>query len=354
MPNLKTMAQSIVRDVVKASTKTAMLDILTSAKNADEALKDEGDTRRRSIVAKMAVLKLAQASALLELTEEDNPQHDKFCSSLVSSVLDETEYPAEDEDRVTSGRKIVQRMVRASTETFAQMFHVYLHEHSHAAVSHSFGYEPTVHVLAGVIELDVPGKGTGLGIEVTGGRCRHATETPIPNEHKAAISVAGHMGELGVCAFHNGIGVDDGGKDTPDQMFIDVGFWASVFRTLYENLDEDEDSKAAPDNEFIQNSGADSDVRDLYSAAPKKEARHAAILKAGEILQASANDIYDSALRDTLEHMRVLGDVLKLRTLAHVLTEQAQMGSYGGVGVLPDPARVGDLANVVPASSVLQ
>ena len=128
------------------------------------------------------------------------------------------------------------------------------------------------------------------------------------------------------------------------EMTRDKFFWHTLFRAIYEAGEEDgDDASERKDNLFVHTSGsgAKSDARDLYESAPDKDARLVAILKAGEVLDAEAKNIWDAALDSTCQHLSTINVALKLRTLAHMLCERAQMGEFGEafVSEIPSPVK---------------
>jgi len=126
------------------------------------------------------------------------------------------------------------------------------------------------------------------------------------------------------------------------EMTRDKFFWHALFRAIYEE-DDDGDTPKRNDNVFVHTSGsgAKSDARDLYESAPDKDARLAAMLKAGEVLDVEAKNIWDAALDSTCQHLSTVNAALKLRTLAHMLCERAQMGEFGEafVSEIPSPVK---------------
>ena len=272
--------------------------------------------RRRELSTKFTALRLAQLSALLKLSD-----HPGLADALIGPTLDDTTtFDPDDEDARDQGTAIAARMLRGTISCLAELLPIYTHEHSHAALGRHYGYSPGVIIDVDIKSMDVPGKGTGLGVEVSGGRCRHATDSPIPPAQKAAISVAGMMGEMAIPAS------DLSGDDDLREVFTDVDFWAPVFRAVRENAEEGD---PRPGNIFASHSGADSDAQDFYANAPTKAQRREAILAAGRVLQAKAKEISDKATHDALEHMRVLNVALSLMTTAHNLAEEAKYGAFG-------------------------
>lgn len=327
--NLRKMALDMIGPALVLHAKDEMVDAIARQKKAAES--DDGDSVKNA-VNKLCLLKLAQGAAMLHLARPDYPRHADLCAALVGPMLEGTDFDGDDEDAVTSGRKIVKRMVKGAVGTFAQLLGVYVHEHSHAAVGRSFGYTPTIHANAKLIEVETP-QGPGLGFEVRDGTCRHATDKPIPAEHKAAISAAGLMGEMMVPALAFLMSDDKGeGQKARSEMTRDANFWGSMFRSINAHMGDD-DGKPDKHNEFSPASGSESDTRDLFAAAPTKAERHAAILKAGEVLDKEADAIWSVAFDNTISHMRVLHDALKLRTIATMLVERATDGEYGAAHV---------------------
>ena len=273
MPTLKTMALKLVGPALVAYGKDEMLAAV-AARKAFKASDDASDDEKENVIDKVCMLKLSRGTALLRLASPDHPRHADICAALVDPVLDGTEYDADDEEAERSGRKIVRRMVKGSVGAFDNLLGVYLHEHSHAAVGRAFGHTPTVHADAKIVETETP-LGMGLGVEVNGGTCRHATDAPIPPDQKAAISVAGFMGELCVPALAFIVREEDDGQQARMEMTRDKHFWTGLFRAINmhnEDADGDEDGKPKKsDNIFVHTSGSgsESDARDLYESAPK-------------------------------------------------------------------------------------
>ena len=348
MPTLKTMALKLVGPALVAYAKDEMLAAV-AARKAFKASDDASDDEKENDIDKVCMLKLSRGAALLRLSSPDHPRHADICAALVGPVLDGTEYDADNEEAERSGRKIVKRMVEGSVGAFVNLLGVYLHEHSHAAVGRAFGHAPTVHADVKIVETKTPlGVGLGLGVEVNGGTCRHATDAPIPPNQKAAISVAGFMGELCVPALALIVREEDDGQQARMEMTRDKHFWTGLFRAINMH-NEDENASGKPkksDNIFVHTSGSgsESDARDLYESAPTKDLRLVAVLKAGEVLDAEAKNIWDVALDNTINHLRVINDALRLRTLAHLLCERAQGGEFGAAFV----------SEIAPAKVTLQ
>ena len=334
MPSLKSMAHEMVPAMLMSYARHEMLESIKRQKDSPE---------KQNSINKLCLLKLAKGAAILRLASTEHPSHAAVCSAIVGPVLDDTNYPEDNEDAEREGRKIVKRMVKGGVGVFTQLLDTYVHEHSHAAVGRSFGYAPTVHAEVVITEQEIEGKGVGLGIQVRGGTCRHATDTPIPPEHKAPISVAGFMGELMVPALAFVMSEDsEEGAKSRIEMTRDKFFWHALFRAIYEE-DDDGDTPRRNDNLFVHTSGsgAKSDALDLYESAPDKDARLAAMLKAGEVLDVEAKNIWDAALDSTCKHLSTVNAALKLRTLAHMLCERAQMGEFGEafVSEIPSPVK---------------
>jgi len=342
MPSLKTMATEMVPAMLMSYARHEMIESIKRQKEA------QGDNpEKQNSINKLCLLKLAQGAAILRLASPEHPSHAAVCSAIVGPVLDDTDYPEDNEDAEREGRKIVKRMVKGGVGAFTRLLDVYIHEHSHAAVGRSFGYAPTVHAEVVITEQEIEGKGVCLGIEIMGGTCRHATDTPIPPEHKAPISVAGFMGELMVPALAFVMSEDsEEGAKSRIEMTRDKFFWHALFRAIHEVDEEEGDDGDTPkrnDNVFVHTSGsgAKSDALDLYESAPDKDARLAAMLKAGEVLDVEAKNIWDAALDSTCQHLSTVNAALKLRTLAHMLCERAQMGEFGEafVSEIPSPVK---------------
>lgn len=322
--NLRKMALDMVGPALAHYAKDEMLEAVAAQKKSAES--DAADAAKHAI-NKLCSLKLSRGVALLQLANPEYPTHAAMCEALVGPVLEGTDFDGDDEDAVTSGRKIVRRMVKGAVGTFAQLLGVYVHEHSHAAVGRSFGYAPTVHASVKLIEVD-SSQGTGLGFEVRDGTCRHATDEPIPAERKAAISAAGFMGEHIVPTLAFIVAKDGEGEKARKEITTDANFWNGLFLAIHRH-DEGGDDTPDKHNEFTTKSGAERDARDLFNTAPTKAERHAAIVAAGEVIDKEADAIWTVALDNTISHMRVLHDALKLRTIATMLVERAADGEYG-------------------------
>ena len=319
--SLKKMALEAVPDMIHMHALRSSMAVLEVAKAARGAGAENHPT-----LSKYLALRLTQSATVLALGEKDGPHFDKVCAALVGPMLDEIDFDGDDEEAMKRGEGIAGRMLTGAVSTFAELLPIYIHEHSHAAVGRSFGYAPTVHVQAGIEEINVEGKGTGLAVRVEGGSCRHATDEPIPNNHKAAISAAGLMGELSIPAYVRLLGDDDPeAAEAGGVMFRDAQFWGDMFGAAFDKAGKD---GTPPSDAFQQSFGAESDAQDLYATAPTKPERSAAIKAAGKVLHAEAQAIFDKALADTLSHLTVLGVALKLRALAHVLSDAACNGDF--------------------------